>query len=149
MKRRHKNLGQTTLVLVFLGAVFGWNLLFQPLNPLFAADLHTSVDQDLRDPDDIVCLRAEWSLAAEGRTIRAQVSRGQQGEVVIDLADFFLGDGLILASSERTRVRAADSWEPVVLRLSQDDRSIVIAPEASWGRVHRDTGLGLEYEIVD
>jgi hypothetical protein len=56
---------------------------------------------------------------------------------------------LILASSERTRVRAADSHEPVVLRLAQDSRSIVISPEASWGRIHRDSGLGLEYEIVD
>jgi hypothetical protein len=149
MKRRHKNLGQTTLVLAILGAVFGWSLISQPGSPLYAADSPATADQGLRDPDDIVCLRTEWSLLDEGRTIRAQVSRGRHGEVIIDLADFVLGDGLILASSERTRVRSADSWEPVVMRLAQDHRSIVIAPEGAWGSIHRDTGLELEYEIVE
>lgn len=149
MTRRRKNLGQTTLVLVMLGAVFGWNLVSQPVNRLFAAGSHASADQGLRAPDEIVCLRSELILEDEGRTIRAQVSRGQKGEVIIDLANFLLGDGLILASSERTRVRAADSNEPIVMRLAQDNRSVVIAPEGSWGRVHRDTGLGLEFELAE
>jgi len=149
LKRRRKNLGQTTLVLVVLGAVFGWKLVSEPISPIHAAELAASVDQGLRNPDDIVCLRSELMLVDEGRTIRAQVSRGQQGEVVIDLADLVLGSGLIIASTERTRVRAADSWEPVVMRLAQDSRSVVVTPEGAWGSVHRDTGLELEFALVD
>lgn len=149
MKRRRNNLGQTTLMLAILGAIFGWSLLSKPTNSLYAAGSHTAIDQGLRDPHDIVCLRSELSLEDEGRTIRAQVSRGQKGEVIIDLANYLLGDSLILASSERTHVRAADSSEPIAMRLAQDDRTIVIVPEAEWGRVHRDTGLELEYGFME
>lgn len=146
MSRKKNNLGQSTLILVLFGALFGWNILAKSDGGLHAVG---TFDQGLRHPDEIVALRSEFELAGEGRTVRVQVNRGQTGEVIIDLANFFLGDGMILSSTERTRVREADSWEPVQFGLAGDDRIVVIEPEASWGKVHRDSGYQLRCRIEE
>lgn len=142
---RSRNLGQVTLVLVALGALFG----VQWLSSGIQTEESRFFASQLRSGDEVVAFRAHAELEDGARLVRANVIHSRPGEVVIEVSDFLFGTDRLLASSQWAEVREMDSFEPLVVALSNDQRFVVIEPEAEWGRVHRDTGLGVAMYLAD
>ena len=115
-----------------------------------AAPTHHKADAwPLEDATDISVLRAEAELEGGARVLRAQVLHGLAGKVVIEVEDFVLGTDTLLASAQTLYTRDAGSREPILVPLSMDQRFVVVQPDAEWGRVHRDTGLGIAMHLTD
>ncbi|MAW61698.1 MAG: hypothetical protein CMJ94_12830 [Planctomycetes bacterium] len=103
----------------------------------------------LEEAADLSVLRAEAEFESGARVVRVQVLRGLPGQVVVEVEDFVVGTDTLLASGQMLYTRDADSREPLMVPLSMDQRFVVVQPHAEWGRVHRDTGLGIAMHLTD
>lgn len=93
-------------------------------------------------------LRVEGEFEGGARVVRAQILRGLPGQVVIEVENFVIGTDQLLASGQSLFTRDADSREPIYASLSMDQRFVVVQPAAEWGRVHRDTGIGVTMHVT-
>lgn len=108
-----------------------------------------SDDWQLKDAADLSVLRVEAEFEQGARVVRAQVLRGLPGQVVVEVENFLVGTDQLLATGQSLFTRAADSREPIYASLSMDQRFVVVQPVAEWGRVHRDTGIGITMHLSD
>lgn len=82
------------------------------------------------------------------REIELRILDGPAGSVHVAYWEVLPGPGRIEAmKSDVYRVRA-DSRAPLRVRLGDGDRVCVVRPHAEWGRIHQDTGLGLDVSFA-
>lgn len=78
------------------------------------------------------------------RELELRVLAGPSGSILVAYWEVLPGIGRIDAmKSDVYRVRA-DSREPLRVRVGDGERLCIVRPHAEWGRVHQDTGLGLD-----
>ena len=142
MKQR-RQAGQITLAVVLFGAVLGVQALRAERSQAASSEVQP------RAAHDVVVYRTCATLDDEARQVYADVLRTGPGEISVAVNDLVVGAGQVLASGRRAYVREASSREPIYFGLSQDQRTVAVIPDAEWGRVHRDAGLGVSMQLVD
>jgi len=78
-----------------------------------------------------------------GRQVRVRLLSGEGGEVIVLAQELQIGVQSFEHIREITRLRADQSWEPIVFNTDQGAAICILEPETTWGGVHRETGLGM------